>query len=847
MNGAYKESVKRNAEKPFTVVQNRRVNYARENQNNNKWNGYNEINDNRRYFGVQSRYYNGKGNNNGRWDYRKKQDTTVGSTSDGANRDEIHKSQIEKVVNPKGKSTENISKENDNCLEKSVGEESKKDEGKIIYNRFTLLNELVREEDLIPSAAQRMIVNEYMNKEKDVSDIGNQGWSKEMEKYYKDRKELFDAAKELEQDKDVECEIQLEEEFGMRNEESGGIRISLCRITICFQSVLGVVEEHSNGSSVPSNEMNQFAECIREIEMEDILSSGFYFTWTKNHSPIVPRLPNGMAKRKKAFRFSNFVTDKMEFLPIVKKAWEVEVECHMMYIVVKKMKYMKPFLIKLSWKNRNIFKRVTKLRDCLKEVQAEVDKQPHNEDIKAKSCKILSEYYAAMNDENNLMHKGMIMSICNEKGERFENDKVAKQFVKHFQEFLGKKDVILKIQGPNGYTARFYKSSWSVIGKDICKAVQDFFVNGKLLGEVNATLISLVPKVQNPDKSAFIARRQITDNILLAQELFKDVIGNKRSKKLLLRLIYKKHITLNWEFLRVVFEQFGFPDKMVKWIMVCVSTTKFSININGEKESYLSGGRGRRQGDPMSPYLSTLVMEAFNIIIRKNITDTKKFKYHQKCQKLGITHLCFADDLLVFCHGDNKSSSILDIVPFAIGRLPVRYLGVPLLKRLMLLINGMAIPMLCERRGELELGVKFVPNIDATNLERAMAPFLINYGKVQHLDYPKLEKLFDIILFMFPFDGKVFIKLHHGNQQKFREFLRKYFKVSATLATLATLLEEDGQIHVTMNTSMHYSLWRLEEMDELAGLKKRSSLWISARCTDQGTMWHKCEGRTQDA
>ncbi|GKA40344.1 hypothetical protein Tco_0732937 [Tanacetum coccineum] len=220
----------------------------------------------------------------------------------------------------------------------------------------------------------------------------------------------------------------------------------------------------------------------------------------------------------------------------------------MMYKVVKKMKLMKPLLNNLSWKNGNIFKRVTKLRDCLKEVQAKVDRRPHNDEIKAKSCKILSEYYDAMKDESNLLmqkakvewlkdgdrntkffhkiikgrlHKGRVMSVCNEKGKRFENDKVAEQFVKHLQEFLRKKDVVTdlptdrimfpnklnieeadrmcrrvsevevkiamfdiedsKAPWPDGFTDRFYKSAWSVIGKDICKAVKEFFVNGKLL------------------------------------------------------------------------------------------------------------------------------------------------------------------------------------------------------------------------------------------------------------------------------------------------------------------------------------------------------------------------------
>ena len=90
------------------------------------------------------------------------------------------------------------------------------------------------------------------------------------------------------------------------------------------------------------------------------------------------------------------------------------------------------------------------------------------------------------------------------------------------------------------------------------------------------------------------------------------------------------------------------------------------------------------------------------------------FKFHFGCNQLRITHICFADDLLMFCHGDttsvkvfrdaieefgsysgllpnyNKSTiifgsmneedkqRILSIVPFKVEKLPIRYLGVPL-------------------------------------------------------------------------------------------------------------------------------------------------------------------------
>ncbi|GKB36272.1 RNA-directed DNA polymerase, eukaryota, reverse transcriptase zinc-binding domain protein [Tanacetum coccineum] len=110
-------------------------------------------------------------------------------------------------------------------------------------------------------------------------------------------------------------------------------------------------------------------------------------------------------------------------------------------------------------------------------------------------------------------------------------------------------------------------------------------------------------------------------------------------------------------------------------------------------------------------------MEVLNLLIIKNIEDSGMFKYHYGCKSLKITHLCFADDLLVFCNGDQESVKvikesldefsgvsglvpnmqkstvffgglsnaeqqvILNIIPFTMGKLSVRYLGVPLITK----------------------------------------------------------------------------------------------------------------------------------------------------------------------
>lgn len=55
-----------------------------------------------------------------------------------------------------------------------------------------------------------------------------------------------------------------------------------------------------------------------------------------------------------------------------------------------------------------------------------------------------------------------------------------------------------KLFGPNGYNMTFFKSSWEVIGSNVCLAIQEFHHNAKLPKAFTSSLIALIPKVDSP-------------------------------------------------------------------------------------------------------------------------------------------------------------------------------------------------------------------------------------------------------------------------------------------------------------------------------------------------------------
>jgi hypothetical protein len=130
---------------------------------------------------------------------------------------------------------------------------------------------------------------------------------------------------------------------------------------------------------------------------------------------------------------------------------------------------------------------------------------------------------------------------------------------------------------------------------------------------------------------------------------------------------------MEWPFINMVLNSMGFPSKLSKVIMGCITIVSYQVLINGQPSDKLTPERGLRQGDPLSPYIFILCANVLSGLMHE---ESKKNNLHGIQVARGspvITHLFFADDSLIFARANTKEaetiSNILTNYQLASGQL----------------------------------------------------------------------------------------------------------------------------------------------------------------------------------
>lgn len=111
--------------------------------------------------------------------------------------------------------------------------------------------------------------------------------------------------------------------------------------------------------------------------------------------------------------------------------------------------------------------------------------------------------------------------------------------------------------------------------------------------------------------------------------------------------IHKAYDHINWNFLLYLLRRCRFGEKWCRWIDFCISSVKYSVILNCSPKGFFGSSCGLRQGDPLSPLLFVVGMEAFSKMMMELASNEAVvgFKVGSSSREgTHVSHLLFAND-----------------------------------------------------------------------------------------------------------------------------------------------------------------------------------------------------------
>ncbi|XP_021844981.2 uncharacterized protein [Spinacia oleracea] len=524
------------------------------------------------------------------------------------------------------------------------------------------------------------------------------------------------------------------------------------------------------GSTVRTSKIQPMRSCMNYCQLTEVKTVGRFYTWNNkqdgayrvfsridrvlantkwgdlyysaeaaylregdfDHCPMVLNCYQ-KSPQKRPFRFYNMWTSSPRFHTIVDTNWGKYVYGRPMYRVLQKLKGIN---VDLKDLNREGYSDVeTEHYRCHKlliETQNHLHANPGNHDLAAEEKTVATEYRKAK--DNYLSYLKQTAKIhWLQNGD--ENTKSFHQSIRQRRKHNRIQSIhdnsanwIQTDSGAQGAFVQFYKSLFFSNIENRTPILSSIMDRGRRLTddhrrklECSFTVEDIkrvlddIPSFKAPgmdgfnnhffkeawdiisqNQGAFVAGRSILHNVLVCQDIVKMYRNSQHVPCCLMKLdLQKAYDTVEWSFLEEVMTNLGFPVHFINLVMTCLTTTHYSVLINGVPTELIQPTRGW---------------------IQPTRGEHPHFRFHSRCKLLSLNHLCFADDLLMFCRGDPNVVSVMlegfkifssttglevnaakssiyccgisqenretisQVYGFKFGTLPFKYLGVPIVR-----------------------------------------------------------------------------------------------------------------------------------------------------------------------
>ncbi|XP_074297110.1 uncharacterized protein LOC141627788 [Silene latifolia] len=381
--------------------------------------------------------------------------------------------------------------------------------------------------------------------------------------------------------------------------------------------------------------MISFNSCLFDCNLDDIISSECALTWTNkqesgtrvwsklvrvlvnplwlssfpssfahiqeaglsDHPPVIVNIFED-TKVTKRFSFLNCWIEQPDYLKVVADAWYSSKAGSPILCFFEKLKSVKHALSRLHLKNfSNISARVNEAKE------------------KLTYCKNSGTQYfhAKIADRH---HQQVIGIIQNKDGISHQGiDNVALAFQDYYQSLLGQEVAV--------------ESSATVSvppGSTLSSEDQDMLINNISYDEIKAVIFGMdYTSSLGVDgfSAGFFKYACDIINQDFCKALVKGYNKNFISPRCLIKVDFRKAFdSLQWSFISDLLKEFGFPQQFIKWIQGCITSTWFSLKLNGRLHDFFPGDSGVRQGDTLSPYIFVLSVEILSSIYFGEVSQT---------------------------------------------------------------------------------------------------------------------------------------------------------------------------------------------------------------------------------